>query len=60
MRSLVRPLPLRLQVLGSILAVLLPSTVVMFFYYPYRQEQIARAAGVAVPPSSLEKMTLYL
>src|SRR5579859_7174177 len=43
MRSLLRPLPLRLQVLGSILAVLLPSMVVMFFYYPYRQEQIARA-----------------
>ncbi|HET8734917.1 MAG TPA: histidine kinase dimerization/phospho-acceptor domain-containing protein, partial [Anaeromyxobacteraceae bacterium] len=43
MRSLLRPLPLRLQVLGSILAVLLPSMVVMFLYYPYRQEQIARA-----------------
>jgi two-component system sensor histidine kinase/response regulator len=43
MRQLVRPLPLRLQVLGSILAVLLPSMIVMFFYYPYRQEQIARA-----------------
>ena len=43
MRSLLRPLPLRLQVLGSILAVLLPSMIVMFFYYPYRQEQIARA-----------------
>ncbi|HSB54288.1 MAG TPA: histidine kinase dimerization/phospho-acceptor domain-containing protein, partial [Gemmatimonadales bacterium] len=43
MISLLRPLPLRLQVLGSILAVLLPSTVVMFFYYPYRQEEIARA-----------------
>jgi len=39
---LTRPLSLRLQVLGSILAVLLPSLLVMCFYYPYRQEQIAR------------------
>jgi signal transduction histidine kinase/DNA-binding response OmpR family regulator len=38
-----RPLPFRLQVLGSILAVLLPSLLVMCLYYPYRQEQIARA-----------------
>jgi signal transduction histidine kinase/DNA-binding response OmpR family regulator len=37
-----RPLPLRLQVLGSILAVLLPSMTVMFVYYPRQQEQIAR------------------
>jgi signal transduction histidine kinase/CheY-like chemotaxis protein/HPt (histidine-containing phosphotransfer) domain-containing protein len=37
-----RPLPLRLQVLGSILAVLLPSMAVMFLYYPIQQEQIAR------------------
>jgi signal transduction histidine kinase/DNA-binding response OmpR family regulator len=37
-----RPLPLRLQVLGSILAVLLPSIAVMFVYYPVQQEQIAR------------------
>jgi two-component system sensor histidine kinase/response regulator len=40
---LTRPLSLRLQVLGSILAVLLPSLLVTFLYYPYRQEQIARA-----------------
>ena len=37
-----RPLPLRLQVLGSILAVLLPSMAVMFLYYPWQQEQNAR------------------
>jgi two-component system, sensor histidine kinase and response regulator len=43
MKYLLQPLSLRLQVLGSILAVLLPSLVVLFFYYPYRQEQIARA-----------------
>jgi len=36
------PLSLRLQVLGSILAVLLPSMAVMFLYYPWQQEQIAR------------------
>jgi signal transduction histidine kinase/DNA-binding response OmpR family regulator len=36
------PLSLRLQVLGSILAVLLPSMAVMFLYYPWHQEQIAR------------------
>ena len=42
MNLFLRPLPLRLQVLGSILAVLLPSMVVMFFYYPKQQEQIAR------------------
>ncbi len=38
-----QPLPLRLQVLASILAVLLPSMAVMFLYYPMQQEQIARA-----------------
>ena len=38
-----RPLPLRLQVLGSILAVLLPSMAVMFLYYPWQQEQIAQS-----------------
>ena len=37
------PLPLRVQVLGSILAVLLPSMAVMFLYYPWQQEQIARS-----------------
>ncbi len=42
-RFLLRPLPIRLQVLGSILAVLLPSLVVVSLYYPYQQEQIARA-----------------
>jgi two-component system sensor histidine kinase/response regulator len=42
MNRFLRPLPLRLQVLGSILAVLLPSMGVMFFYYPMQQEQIAR------------------
>ena len=40
---LLRPLPIRFQVLGSILAVLLPSLIVMCLYYPYRQEQIARS-----------------
>jgi two-component system sensor histidine kinase/response regulator len=43
MKHLFQPVSLRLQVLGSILAVLLPSLFVLFFYYPYRQEQIARA-----------------
>ena len=42
MNRFLRPLPLRLQVLGSILAVLLPSMAVMFLYYPIQQEQIAR------------------
>jgi two-component system sensor histidine kinase/response regulator len=43
MKQLFQPLSLRFQVLGSILAVLLPALIVLFFYYPYRQEQIARA-----------------
>ncbi len=42
MNPFLRPLPLRLQVLGSILGVLLPSMAVMFLYYPMQQEQIAR------------------
>jgi signal transduction histidine kinase/DNA-binding response OmpR family regulator/HPt (histidine-containing phosphotransfer) domain-containing protein len=43
MTNLLRvPLSLRLQVLGSILAVLLPSMAVMFLFYPWHQEQIAR------------------
>ncbi len=42
MKHLFQPVSLRLQVLGSILAVLLPSLIVLFFYYPSRQEQIAR------------------
>ena len=38
---LTRPLTLRQQVLGSILAVLLPSTAFMFYWYPSRQETLA-------------------
>ncbi len=43
MNLFLRPVSLRLQVLGSLLAVLLPGMLVMFLYYPYRQEQIAVA-----------------
>jgi len=38
---LTKPLTLRQQVLGSILAVLLPSTAFMFYWYPSRQETLA-------------------
>jgi signal transduction histidine kinase/CheY-like chemotaxis protein/HPt (histidine-containing phosphotransfer) domain-containing protein len=36
-----RPLTLRQEILGSILAVLVPSTVFMFYWYPARQETLA-------------------
>ena len=36
-----RPLTLRQQILGSTFAVLIPSTVFMFYFYPSRQEQLA-------------------
>ena len=42
---LTRPLSLRQQVLGSILAVLLPSTAFMFYWYPSRQETLALDAA---------------
>jgi two-component system sensor histidine kinase/response regulator len=41
MRRFAGPFPFRLEVLGSILAVLIPSTLVMFYYYPSRQEELA-------------------
>jgi signal transduction histidine kinase/CheY-like chemotaxis protein/HPt (histidine-containing phosphotransfer) domain-containing protein len=37
------PLTLRQEILGSILAVLVPSTVFMFYWYPKRQETLALA-----------------
>ncbi|HEU5171824.1 MAG TPA: ATP-binding protein, partial [Gemmatimonadales bacterium] len=43
LQVLTRPLSLRVQLLGSILTVLVPSTIVVFFFYPKRQEQIAVA-----------------
>ena len=42
---LAKPLTLRQQVLGSILAVLLPSTAFMFYWYPSRQESLALAGA---------------
>jgi signal transduction histidine kinase/CheY-like chemotaxis protein/HPt (histidine-containing phosphotransfer) domain-containing protein len=41
--GLARPLTLRQEVLGSILGVLVPSTIFMFYWYPARQETLALA-----------------
>jgi hypothetical protein len=41
MLRLTKPLSLRQEVLGSILAVLVPSAAFMFYWYPARQEKLA-------------------
>jgi signal transduction histidine kinase/DNA-binding response OmpR family regulator/HPt (histidine-containing phosphotransfer) domain-containing protein len=52
------PLSLRLQVSGSILAVLLPSMAVMFLYYPWHQEQIAKGLFRAQAETTAQAFSL--